>query len=172
MEVKCKQFGSTVCRTFLSYLPSHLVQFIFLYLWIFAEIKVICFYWVSYCVNPPLHVFPSHPPLFLLCWTKVYVTVKFFVWKEGFFFIVVMIRVIKYFFKIFLYPVPSPFERRTFMSKYNPRRHSAYATVPGMGVCSFLNTPCTEARGFQSHVQGTGGILHLPSTVQSGTVTR
>ncbi|XP_033606720.1 glucose transporter type 1 isoform X4 [Cryptotermes secundus] len=26
--------------------------------------------------------------------------------------------------------LPSPFERRTFMSKYNPRRHSAYATVP------------------------------------------
>lgn len=63
-----------------------------------------------------------------------------------------MIRVIKYFFKIFLYPVPSPFERRTFMSKYNPRRHSAYATVPGMGVCSFLNTPCTEAQDFQSHL--------------------
>ncbi|XP_069670978.1 glucose transporter type 1 isoform X4 [Periplaneta americana] len=39
--------------------------------------------------------------------------------------------------------LPSPFERRTFTSKYNPRRHSAYATVPGMGVCQFLNTPCT-----------------------------
>ncbi|XP_021936256.1 glucose transporter type 1 isoform X9 [Zootermopsis nevadensis] len=26
--------------------------------------------------------------------------------------------------------LPSPFERRTFMSKYNPRRHSAYATIP------------------------------------------
>lgn len=84
MEVKCEQLGSAVCRTCLSYLPSHLVQFIFLYLWILAEIKVIYFYWVLHCVKPTLHAFPSHPPSFLLCWTKLYVTVKFFVWREVF----------------------------------------------------------------------------------------
>lgn len=28
--------------------------------------------------------------------------------------------------------VPNPFERRLYKTTYNPRRHSAYATVPGI----------------------------------------
>ncbi|XP_049829685.1 glucose transporter type 1 isoform X4 [Schistocerca gregaria] len=40
---------------------------------------------------------------------------------------------------------PSPFERRTFSSKYNPRRHSAYATVPAASERSSRELVSTAA---------------------------